>query len=147
MDKAFIVNGGIDDDGETILQRSFDKINTSGKTTEDGVYEGTALGLNGIGAKLTNWLSKELIVTTYRDGQFETIWFEDGLFKKRKVGKANHPSGTIVEWHPDEQFFAENIPDVDGLNKHFEIISALCPQLTINFSYNGKTKTFNEPEV
>lgn len=144
--QGFIVNGGIDEDGETILQRSFDKINTSGKTTEDGVYNGTALGLNGIGAKLTNWLSKELIVTTYRDGEFETLWFEDGLFKKRKVGKANHQSGTIVEWHPDEQFFAENIPDVEGLNKHFEIISALCPQLTINFTYNGKTKTFNEPE-
>lgn len=37
------------DDGKTILQASFDTLNTSGKFTDDGVYEGTALGLNGIG--------------------------------------------------------------------------------------------------
>ena len=37
------------EDGETVLQASFDVLNTSGKFTEDGVYEGTALGLNGIG--------------------------------------------------------------------------------------------------
>ena len=60
--QGFLVNAGIDDDGETILQRSFDKLNTSGKTSEDGVYEGTSLGLNGIGAKLTNWLSLKLNV-------------------------------------------------------------------------------------
>ena len=35
----------IRDDGETVLQASFDVLNTSGKFTEDGVYEGTALGL------------------------------------------------------------------------------------------------------
>lgn len=37
------------DDGETVLQASFDVLNTSGKFSDDGVYEGTALGLNGIG--------------------------------------------------------------------------------------------------
>lgn len=37
------------EDGETVLQASFDVLNTSGKFTDDGVYEGTALGLNGIG--------------------------------------------------------------------------------------------------
>lgn len=45
------------EDGETVLQASFDVINTSGKYKDDGVYEGTAIGLNGIGAKLTNFLS------------------------------------------------------------------------------------------
>jgi len=144
--QGFLVNAGIDEDGETILQRSFDKLNTSGKTSEDGVYEGTALGLNGIGAKLTNWLSKELIVTTYRDGKSETLWFKDGIFQKRKVDKTNHQSGTIVEWHPDEQFFAENIPDIDGLKQHFEIISALCPELTINLNYNGEKIKYSEPD-
>ena len=81
--QGFLVNAGIDDEGETILQRSFDKLNTSGKTSADGVYEGTALGLNGIGAKLTNWLSLRLNVITYRDGEFEELEFKDGVFKKR----------------------------------------------------------------
>lgn len=142
--QGFLINAGIDEDGETILQRSFDKINTSGKTTEDGVYQGTALGLNGIGAKLTNWLSLKLNVITYRDGEFEEIDFKDGLFVKRKVGKIKHESGTKVTWSPDPQFFAENIPDITALKSHFEIIAALCPELTINFTYNGDFTVYKE---
>ena len=143
--QGFLVNAGIDDDGETILQRSFDKLNTSGKTSEDGVYNGTSLGLNGIGAKLTNWLSLELNVITYRDGEFEELWFKDGLFKKRKVGKIKHPSGTKITWKPDPQFFTENIPDTEVLKSHFEVISALCPNLKITFTYNDKTTIYSEP--
>lgn len=132
-------------DGKTILQRCFDTLNTSGKTSEDGVYEGTSLGLNGIGAKLTNWLSLKLNVITHRDGQFEEINFVDGLFKNRKVGKTKRPSGTIVTWSPDPQFFAENAPDINMLENHFAIIAALCPNLTINFNCNGKSTTYAEP--
>lgn len=143
--QGFIVNAGIDADGETILQRSFDKLNTSGKTSADGVYQGTALGLNGIGAKLTNWLSTSLHVITYRDGQFEEITFKDGLFEKRKVGKSNHASGTKVTWNPDPQFFAENAPDLNALKSHFEIIAALCPELVIDFTYNGEQTIYTEP--
>lgn len=143
--QGFLVNAGIDEDGETILQRSFDKLNTSGKTTADGVYQGTALGLNGIGAKLTNWLSKSLNVITYRDGEFEELDFVDGIFKKRKVGKIKHASGTIVTWRPDPQFFGENVPDEAALKSHFEIIAALCPNLTIEFTMNGTTTIYAEP--
>lgn len=142
--QGFLVNAGIDDDGETILQRSFDKLNTSGKTSADGVYEGTALGLNGIGAKLTNWLSKKLIVTTYREGEFEELTFIDGIFKNRKVGKAKRESGTIVTWSPDPQFFQANEPDIAMLKSHFEIIAALCPKLTIVLNYNGKESIYQE---
>ena len=143
--QGFLVNAGIDEDGETILQRSFDRLNTSGKTSADGVYEGTALGLNGIGAKLTNWLSLKLNVITYRDGQFEELDFKDGIFEKRKVGKANRPSGTIVTWSPDPQFFQTNEPDMAMLKAHFEVIAALCPNLTINLDYNGNKTTYHEP--
>lgn len=142
--QGFLVNAGIDEDGETILQRSFDKLNTSGKTSEDGVYEGTSLGLNGIGAKLTNWLSLKLNVVTHRDGKFEEIDFKDGIFKKRNIGKSKRHSGTIVTWYPDPQFFTENTPDIEALKSHFEVISALCPSLTINLDYNGEKTTYKE---
>lgn len=142
--QGFLVNAGIDDDGETILQRSFDKLNTSGKTSEDGVYEGTSLGLNGIGAKLTNWLSLKLNVVTHRDGKFEEIDFKDGIFKKRNIGKSKRHSGTIVTWYPDPQFFTENTPDIEALKSHFEVISALCPSLTIKLDYNGEKTTYKE---
>lgn len=144
--QGFLVNAGIDQNGKTILQRSFDTINTSGKTTEDGVYQGTALGLNGIGAKITNWLSTSLHVKTYRDNEYEEIWFKDGLFDKREVGKEEHSSGTIVEWSPDPQFFKVNAPDIEYLKTYFEEISALCPELTIELNYNGSEFIYHTPE-
>ena len=143
--QGFLVNAGIDEEGETILQRSFDKLNTSGKTSADGVYEGTALGLNGIGAKLTNWLSLKLNVITYRDGKFEELDFKDGIFQKRKVGETKRASGTKVTWSPDPKFFAQNIPDIAMLKSHFEVIAALCPNLTINLVYNGEESCYSEP--
>ena len=144
--QGFLVNAGVDKNGKTILQRSFDTMNTSGKSKDGNVYQGSSLGTNGIGAKLANWLSKSLHVITYRDGEFEELWFKDGLFDKRKVGKSKRPSGTTVTWSPDAKFFSDNTPDVDELKEHFETICALCPDLTTNFTYNGKCISYHEPD-
>jgi len=127
------------DDGETVLQASFDVLNTSGKFSDDGVYEGTALGLNGIGSKLTNFLSKRLVVNTYRDGQTERICFEDGIFHRRDLGKQGDAhTGTIVEWTPDPQFFTHPGIDVDRIKKLFNVLTCLCRGLTINLTHNRK---------
>ena len=80
--QGFIPNS-IREDGKTVLEASFSVLNTSGKYTEDGVYEGTALGLNGIGSKLCCYLSHWLEVSTWRDGKYEHIWFKEGVFNKR----------------------------------------------------------------
>lgn len=126
------------EDGETVLQASFDVLNTSGKFTTDGVYEGTALGLNGIGSKLTNFLSEWLKVTTYRDGKSESISFKDGIFNNRKVDKqGTHHTGTIVEWKPDKQFFNHVKVEEERIKKLFKVLVCLCPGLTINLTHNG----------
>lgn len=143
--QGFLVNVVTDDSRKTILQRSFDTINTSGKTTEDGVYMGTSLGLNGIGAKLVCFLSYSLHVKTYRDNKFEEIWFKDGVFQKRNVGEEEHPSGTEINWSPDPQFFKENKPDIKYLKEFLSEIAALCPNLTTTLLYNGKETVFHEP--
>lgn len=142
--QGFLINAGIDEKGETVMQRSFDVMNTSGKTSADGVYGGSALGVNGIGAKLTNWLSSKLIATSVRDGEYEKLWFKDGIFQKRELGKTSEHSGTTVEWYPDKQFFASNEPDFSFLCEYFEEIGALVPNLTTNFTYTkgGKEKKF-----
>ena len=142
--QGFLINAGMDENGETVMQRSFDVMNTSGKTTADGVYSGVALGVNGIGAKLTNWLSSKLVATSIRDGEYEKLWFKDGIFQKRELGKTSEHSGTTVEWYPDKQFFASNEPDFSFLCEYFEEIGALVPNLTTNFTYNkgGKEKKF-----
>ena len=127
------------EDGETVLQASFDVLNTSGKFTDDGVYEGTALGLNGIGSKLTNYLSHWLEVSTYRDGKMESVSFKEGIFDSRKTGEqgSNH-TGTIVHWLPSEEFFTNAGIEVNRIKELFKVLVCLCPGLTINLSHNGK---------
>ena len=138
--QGFPVNS-IREDGETVLQASFDVLNTSGKFTEDGVYEGTALGLNGIGSKLTNYLSNWLEVRTFRDGKSEMIKFTEGVFSDRVLGKqGNFHTGTIVEWKPSAEFFTHTQIDVERIKKLFHILTCLCKGLTINFTHNGKDK-------
>ncbi len=129
------------EDGETVLQASFDVLNTSGKFSEDGVYEGTALGLNGIGSKLTNFLSNHLDVTTYREGKSEHIHFVEGVFDKREVGEQGEfHTGTIVEWKPSAEFFTHTEIDVERIKKMFHVLTCLCTGLTINLTHNGKDK-------
>lgn len=128
-------------DKETVLQASFDVLNTSGKFTEDGVYEGVSLGLNGIGSKLTNFLSSWLQVTSHRDGKFESIKFKDGIFESRKVGENKEfHTGTIVEWKPDQQFFTNAGIEIERVKNLFHVLSCLCTGLTINLTHNGKDK-------
>lgn len=127
------------EDGETVLQASFDVLNTSGKFSEDGVYEGTALGLNGIGSKLTNFLSNYLDVITYRDGKSEHIHFVEGVFDKREIGKQGEfHTGTIVEWKPSAEFFNHTEIDVEKIKKLFHVLTCLCVGLRINLTHNGK---------
>lgn len=138
--QGFPIN--VEKDGETILQAAFDRFNTSGKYDDDGVYSGASLGLNGIGSKLTNYLSHYLIVYSSNGKKYEKLWFIDGIFDKREVNKdTDNVSGTIVTWSPDEQFFQNVEVNESDIKKLFEDISALCPQLTINLKVIRKEKT------
>ena len=130
------------DDGKTILEAAFSVLNTSGKYREDGTYEGTSLGSFGIGSKITTYLSHWLEVTTYRDKQFEHIWFKEGEYDHRGSGETDKPNGTLVEWEPSEEFFTHPEVDVKELKKLFETIAALCPGLTINLDDNGTKSTY-----
>lgn len=129
------------DDGKTVLEASFSVLNTSGKYSDDGVYEGTALGLNGIGSKLTTYLSHWLEVITHRDGKYEHIWFKEGVFDKRDTGawdNKNSPSGTLVQWQPNEEFFTHPEVDMSVITNLFKVIACLCPGLTIKLNREGQ---------
>ena len=141
--QGFLINSKRED-GKTILQAAFDTLNTSGKFSEDGVYEGTALGLNGIGSKLTNFLSHWLIVRTCRDGKFEEIKFVEGVFESRKTGRmeANDTVGTYVEWLPSEEFFTSNEVEMSKIKELFKVLVCLCPGLTINLQTDENTFSF-----
>lgn len=133
------------EDGETVLQAAFDVLNTSGKYQEDGVYGGSALGLNGIGGKLVNFLSLWTeVLTSDRSGKQEYIRFKDGIFEKREissVGKQEH--GTTVRFCPDPQFFQNKQVNISELKNLFTDIAALCPSLYIKFIIDDKEETFH----
>lgn len=134
--------------GKTVLQSSFDTINTSGKFDDDGVYQGTATGLNGIGAKLTNFLSKWLEVISWNNGQYEHLWFEEGILKNREVGgttTGDEPNGTTVTWQPDPQFFQNPTVNVNELRRLFKDMSAMTPNLTITLFIDNNEETFTSP--
>jgi DNA gyrase subunit B len=142
--QGFLVNS-LREDGKTVLEASFSVLNTSGKYTDDGVYEGTALGLNGIGSKLATYLSHSLYVETHRDGEMEAINFVEGEFSNRKVGKLkdlDFAHGTLVRWEPSEEFFTHVEVDIDVIKKLFRVLVCLCPGLRINLDNKGESTTY-----
>lgn len=141
------------EDGKTVLQAAFDTLNTSGKFSDNGVYEGTALGLNGIGSKLTNYLSHWLQVASCSNGEdVEQITFKEGVFEKRELFKLGSEeakfsapmgtTGTTVWWHPSEKFFTHPEVDLNKVKELFHVLSCLCIGLTINLYVDGKKEEF-----
>ena len=138
--QGFIPNS-FREDGKSILEAAFSVLNTSGKYREDGTYEGTSLGSFGIGSKITTFLSHWLSAKTYRDGNFECVFFEEGVFKNRTDQKIKDRtiSGTIVQWQPSEEFFTHTEVESNKIHNLFKTIVCLCPGLTIHLVENGKT--------
>ena len=143
--QGFIPNS-FREDKKTILEAAFSVLNTSGKYREDGTYEGTSLGSFGVGSKLTNFLSTEMEVTTYRDGEYETIQFIEGVFHNRQSGKVNKAfidkfkgtHGTTVTWHPSKEFFTHNEVDMKIIKDLLETTVCLCTGLKIILTEDDK---------
>lgn len=148
--QGFIPNS-IREDGKTILEASFSVLNTSGKYNDNGVYEGISLGLNGLGSKITTYLSHWLKVITWRDGQFEEILFKEGIFSKRNSGKCEKDRhGTEVSWLPSEEFFTHPEVEIKEIEKLLKTLACLCPGLEFNlndkkfYSKNGLNDLVDE---
>lgn len=134
------------DDGKTVFQAAFDTMNTSGKYTDDGVYEGSSLGLNGIGTKLVTYLSKNVMAETVREGRWECNSFSDGVLYSHQSGDAKQTAhtGTTVTYLPDEQFFGTGKTSVSFFKKFFNDITCICPTLTVFL--NGEKISHNSIE-
>src|SRR5207248_5688076 len=81
------------------------QINTGAKYNDD-VFQ-FSVGLNGVGTKAVNALSKEFFVKSFCEGQFVEASFKQGKLKNEKKGKANEPDGTLVCFEPDPAIFKE----------------------------------------
>src|SRR5205809_4016279 len=75
------------------------KINTGAKYNDD-VFQ-FSVGLNGVGTKAVNALSKEFLVRSYRDGEFVEGAFRQGRLKSEKKGRTAEADGTWIRVVPD----------------------------------------------
>src|SRR5437879_13300761 len=81
------------------------QINTGAKYNDD-VFQ-FSVGLNGVGTKAVNALSKEFLVKSFREGQFVEASFKQGKLKNEKKGKASEPDGTLIRFEPDPAIFKD----------------------------------------
>jgi len=82
------------------------KINTGAKYNDD-VFQ-FSVGLNGVGTKAVNALSKSFLVRSHRNGEFVEAAFRQGQLKGEKKGtNPKEPDGTYIEFEPDPEIFKE----------------------------------------
>lgn len=111
------------------------QINTGAKYNDE-VFQ-FSVGLNGVGTKAVNALSKEFIVRSHRDGQFVEARFKQGKLKKEDKGKTSEPNGTYVEFEPDPEIFKDSEFKLEYIEKRLRHYTYLNTGLKIQF--NGKT--------
>jgi topoisomerase-4 subunit B len=110
------------------------KINTGAKYNDD-VFQ-FSVGLNGVGTKAVNALSKTFLVRSHRDGQFAEASFKVGKLKKEHSGKSKEPNGTFIEFEPDPEIFKETRFRDEHVERRLRHYSYLNTGLKL--IYNGK---------
>ncbi len=79
-------------------------INTGAKYNDD-VFQ-FSVGLNGVGTKAVNALSKHFRVIAFRSGKYSEAVFSKGKMISKRQGKAQkEPDGTYIEFEPDHAIF------------------------------------------
>jgi DNA gyrase subunit B/topoisomerase-4 subunit B len=111
-------------------------INTGAKYNDE-VFQ-FSVGLNGVGTKAVNALSKVFVVRSFRDGQFVEASFKHGKLRNEKQGKnPKEPDGTFVEFEPDPDIFKETEFRPEHIERRLRHYSYLNTGLRL--IYNGQT--------
>lgn len=134
MDNGRGVPFGKTEDGSETLVNIYTKLHTGAKFDSEGkTGYNTSGGMNGVGAKATNALSKMFHVQSVRDGKIADAHFEKGKLVKYSVNKdtTQNTTGTTVEFIPDPEIFKEGISlDTNLLRKQLQELAFLSPGLT-----------------
>ncbi|MFM7699591.1 MAG: ATP-binding protein, partial [Bacteroidota bacterium] len=99
------------------------RINTGGKY--DGEAFTKSVGLNGVGTKAVNALSKSFMVQSFREGRTRTANFAQGfLLDESKDMPTADKNGTYVEFVPDGEIF-----------RNFHFIHEFIEEQLWNYAY------------
>ena len=79
------------------------RINTGAKYNDE-VFQ-FSVGLNGVGTKAVNALSKHFSVRSFRGGDYAGAEFKQGKLLRESKGRAEEPDGTWVSFEPDPAIF------------------------------------------
>src|SRR5580692_9653082 len=117
------------------------KINTGAKYNDD-VFQ-FSVGLNGVGTKAVNALSKKFYVRSHRAGEFAEASFQIGKLKKESTGKTKEPDGTFIEFEPDEEIFKSSEFKLEFVERRLRHYSYLNTGLKLVLQMAGtEPKTF-----
>ncbi len=111
------------------------QINTGAKYNDE-VFQ-FSVGLNGVGTKAVNALSKDFLVRSHRDGEFFEAQFKQGRLKKENKGKTTDANGTFVRFTPDPEIFKQSEFRDEFIERRLRHYSYLNAGLKLVF--NGKT--------
>ena len=111
-------------------------INTGAKYDNEAFQY--SVGLNGVGTKAVNALSKYFEITSWREGEYMHAVFERGKLKEKKRGKGDEPNGTFVSFIPDDDpsIFGSYSYNEDFIRERLWNYAYLNKGLTMVF--NGK---------
>ncbi|HPX59878.1 MAG TPA: toprim domain-containing protein, partial [Bacteroidales bacterium] len=118
------------------LEKVYDcvsKMNTGGKYDSDAFQK--SIGMNGVGLKVVNALSKYFQVTSYREGKEKSIEFAFGqITNDHAIIDTTHLNGTKVTFTPDNDVFG-----------NYKFYSEYIEKLLWNYAYlnRGLTIVFN----
>ncbi len=124
------------------------QINTGAKYNDD-VFQ-FSVGLNGVGTKAVNALSRHFFVRSCRDGKYQEATFIQGLLKNEKSGSTKEPTGTYIEFIPDPEVFKKFKFQREYILKRIWHYAYLNTGLTLRFngepieSKNGLLDLLNE---
>ncbi|MBO4621037.1 MAG: type IIA DNA topoisomerase subunit B [Paludibacteraceae bacterium] len=112
-------------------------LNTGGKYDTKAFKK--SVGLNGVGTKAVNMLSKRFVVEAYREGKMRRVEFEQGnLVSDSGIqdNTANVPRGTVIEFEPDA---------TKGFFENYQFRSETIEAMMRNYSYlnSGLTLVYN----
>ncbi|MGD0615217.1 MAG: DNA topoisomerase IV subunit B [Verrucomicrobiota bacterium] len=119
------------------------KINTGAKYNDD-VFQ-FSVGLNGVGTKAVNALSKTFVVRSLRQGEFAEASFKQGKLRNEKRGKSPaEPDGTCIQFDPDPEIFKETqfrAEHVEHRLRHYSYLNTGL-KLVLNMTGLPGPKTF-----
>ena len=81
------------------------KLNTGGKY--DTAVFTASVGMNGVGLKAVNALSRRFVARSYRDGQMHEAEFHEGRLTAEYSGPADEENGTYIYFEPDPTLFLD----------------------------------------